>query len=188
MKRQNIMTVLLMLLLLITACQQSNSSSEVENTPLPEATTEEVQAEQAEEQQPTETAVSTPEDPIATPLPVAPEAGTGIVKGRALSLETSKPFTNTYVWLADVYREGGEGAYVLDVARNPHTTTDIESGDFVIPNLKASEYVIIIGDVYGKYAVVTNPETNKPATWLVKENDYLEVGDLNVLLKYAAQQ
>ncbi len=84
----------------------------------------------------------------ATP-PALPESGKATVYGQVVH-EQGYAMANTIIRLAEVARgaEGRGGAYILDVSRSPGTITD-KNGYFSIQNVKAGEYVIVVGDVEG---------------------------------------
>lgn len=191
--------IVILLLLLTNACQQGRNLPKIENTAEPQSTTEpqstakELEAEETNQPQPTaeeelsETLQSATESVTDEPIVIEPESGTGVIKGFAISKETTKPLTDTFVMLADVYREGDVGAYVLDAAHSPFATSDIESGFFLFSNVPPGEYVIVIGDPYGKQGVAPDESGEKVGTWLVEENKVLDVGELHVVLKFPNQ-
>ena len=147
--------VLALFVLLLAACQ--NPPAVITPTP------------QAESQQ-------------AATLPVesTPESGKVTLVGRVISLVNGEPVGNVPVRLADVYREGDDGAYVLDGAFSPGDITD-ENGNFIIENVDAKEYVIIVGDVFEKYEVITNEE-GKPRVGSFPAGDVYEGPVLDVNL------
>jgi hypothetical protein len=98
------------------------------------------------------------------------------VIGRVLSETSGEPLSDTIVRLAEVVREGGDGAYILDVAFSPGTDSDDE-GFFIFENVDALEYVIVVGDVYEIYKIVVNEE-GKAKTWVTVEDQVLDVGEL----------
>jgi hypothetical protein len=86
------------------------------------------------------------------------------------------------VRLADVARgaEGHGGAFILDLARSPGTTTD-ENGNFNIQNVDAGEYVIVVGDVEltGTYEIIE--ESNGSAKiWELPADQVTDIGTLTV--------
>lgn len=189
-------------ILITTACTAEPEPSKIESTATPLSPTTEiveptVDTENDTENEtentatlnitptedPVEPSASPTAEPTSTSVIIEAEENKGVLVGRAISLETTMPLTETFVMLADVYREGDGGAYALDVAHSPFTETDLE-GNFVFSNLEPAEYVIVIGDVYKEYAISTDPSTGKAATWTIKANEVLEVGDLEVELTY----
>jgi len=117
--------------------------------------------------------------PQVTP-PNTPEASKATVIGRVLDEKSGEPLADTIIRLALVVRQGGEGAYVLDVAFSPDALTD-KDGYFIIENLDPQECVIIVGDVYSTYKVITG-EDQKPKPWKVEAGKILDVGTLKVSL------
>lgn len=116
----------------------------------------------------------------ATP-PVKPESGKATIYGQVVHKQ-GYPMADTIVRLADVARgaEGRGGAYILDIARSPATSTD-KNGNFSIQNVKAGEYVIVIGDVEstGIYEIIT--EANGQAkVWNLPADQATDIGVLTV--------
>ena len=75
--------------------------------------------------------------------------------------------------LAAVYRQGEDGAYVLDSANSPGAFTDQE-GRFVIPNIAPGEFVLVIGDPMSNYTVVSDAD-GKVRTWAAAANQILDM-------------
>jgi hypothetical protein len=115
------------------------------------------------------------EVPIATPEPE-----TTTVTGRVLSSTTNDPLSGVIVRLAEVVRDDDEGAFILDVAFSPGAITD-EQGVFVISNIPAQEYVIVVGDVYDQYEIILEP-SGIAKTWVTQEGVIENLGDLSVKL------
>jgi hypothetical protein len=119
--------------------------------------------------------------PTATPTKVqlpAPQSGKATLIGKVISLRDGLPIANTVVRLAEVYRQGDEGAFVLDGAYSPGDITD-EMGSFAIENVDAKEYVIVVGDVYDKYQIIADPNDDAKV-FLAVENEILDIGELEV--------
>jgi len=107
-----------------------------------------------------------------------PDTGKATVIGKVVSLRDGLPMANTVVRLAEVYRQGDEGAFVLDGAYSPGDITD-EQGSFTIENVDAKEYVIVVGDVYDKYQIIAEPN-DEAKVFLAVEDEILDVGELQV--------
>ena len=126
-----------------------------------------------------ETTQATPE---AIPVPPTPMPGMATVTGRVVSKDTNEPLVNMPVRLAEVYRPEGQESdddlYILDQAFSPGALTDDE-GNFIVPDVDAIDYVIIIGDVETTYEVITY-ENGKPAVWKTAPDEILVVGVLEV--------
>jgi hypothetical protein len=82
--------------------------------------------------------------------------------------------------LAEVYRQDGEGAFVLDGARSPGAITDPQ-GHFLIPEIEPVEYVVIIGDVFGEYVILDQPN-GEAQVWTAEADQILDLGVLEVAL------
>jgi len=115
----------------------------------------------------------------ATAIP-EPEAGKTTVTGKIMSTSLSQPYPKAAVWLAEVYREGGDGVYVLDHAFSPAAYAD-DNGVFVIANADAKEYVIVVGDPEGLYEVIPD-EAGVARVWMTEAGKVLDVGELSVSL------
>ena len=103
-----------------------------------------------------------------------------MVIGRVISEKTGQPLTHTTVRLAEVVRQGNEGAFVLDTAFSPGDITD-DQGYFRFENVDAKEYVIVIGDVYNAYQIISEP-SGKARVWKAEPDQVLDVGELRVVL------
>jgi hypothetical protein len=108
--------------------------------------------------------------PTSIPLP---EADKATVKGQIVSEKDRSPIQDTVVRLAAVYRQGEEGAYVLDSANSPGAFTDQE-GRFVIPNIPPGEFVLVIGDPMSNYTVISDAD-GKVKTWAAAANQILDL-------------
>jgi hypothetical protein len=121
--------------------------------------------------------IQTQSEPPTVPTP---EPGSSSVAGRVLALADQSPMPDTIVRLAEVHRDGDQGAYVLDMAFSPGTRTDA-NGYFVFPSVEAREYVIIVGDVEWLYDVISEAD-GLPKVWQADPNQVLSTGDLLVEL------
>jgi hypothetical protein len=111
------------------------------------------------------------------PEPVAPKT---TVTGNVFSTTLNQAYPKAAVWLAEVYREGDKGAYVLDHAFSPGVYAD-EHGVFVIADVDPKEYVIVVGDPEGAYVVIPD-DTGRARVWAPESGKVLDVGRLNVNL------
>ncbi len=116
-----------------------------------------------------------PLEVAGTPIPT-PQAGKAVAIGQVLSETTGNPLGDTIIRLAEVYRQGGEGAFVLDGARSPGAITD-DQGRFLIPDIEPVEYVVIVGDVFGEYVILAQP-SGEARVWTAEENAVLDLGVL----------
>ncbi|MGB9872776.1 MAG: hypothetical protein ACPLYD_14115 [Anaerolineae bacterium] len=126
--------------------------------------------------------------PLATPgrliSPLSPSVditGTGLI-GQLVSASERAPLSNTVVRLARVFwnEERTDGVYVLEGARSPSCMTD-DNGFFVFSDIDPADYVMIVGDVYGDYVVISNPD-GTPKIFTVQEGTTTDVGQVQVLL------
>lgn len=107
--------------------------------------------------------------------------GKATVIGRVISEKTGQPLAHITVRLAEVVRQGNEGAFVLDTAFSPGDITD-DQGYFRFDNVDAKEYVIVVGDVYTVYKIIPEP-SGKARVWKAEPDQVLDVGELRVDLE-----
>ena len=112
---------------------------------------------------------------------VSPSNDLSTLTGIVVSERTNKPIVEIVVQLAEVFYEGGEGAYVLDTAQSPFTTTD-KNGRFVFIDIEAKDYVLVIGSVEtNDYKIISNDQEGN-VVWSAPSNDILDTGTHVVLL------
>jgi hypothetical protein len=113
----------------------------------------------------------------------AQASDTATVTGHVVSSQTGEPLSNTTVRLAQVYWNEGEAAFVIDGARSPGAITD-ESGVFVVPDITAQEYVLVIGNLEtGDYVIIPDErDSNKARVWNAEEGEVLDMGEIVVEL------
>lgn len=119
---------------------------------------------------------------LVTPTPPSqPEVGKATIAGQIMH-EEGYPMVNVIVRLADVARgaEGRGGAFILDIARSPGTFTD-QFGYFNIQNIKAGEYVIVVGDVEitGIYQIISQ-DNGSAKIWNLPADQVTDVGVIKV--------
>jgi len=102
--------------------------------------------------------------------------------GRLISASNGAPLGNTVIRLARVFwnQDHTEGVYVLEGARSPSSITD-RDGFFVFTNVKPADYVIVVGDVYGHYAVISNPD-GTAKIFSIEEGKIVDIGQIRVKL------
>lgn len=125
--------------------------------------------------------------PQTTPIDITPEADEAVIVGRVYSTAGGgrTPLSDTQVWFATVFYndEQTEGAYFIDGSASPSTTTGPD-GTFVIRNLEAREYVIVVGDLYGQNVTILNPD-GSATIWTPVAGQVLDVETLEVDLTTA---
>ena len=83
---------------------------------------------------------------------------------------------NEIVRLAEVFREGDKGTFILDIAFSPGTRTD-EAGYFILENIPAMEYVLVIGDYYQAYDIIEEGSTGIAKVWNAEAGKILDMGE-----------
>jgi hypothetical protein len=128
-----------------------------------------------------------PEVLVTVTPPPQPTSGQATMTGQVAHQDGS-PFAEVIVRLAEVERgiEGRGGAYILDLARSPGSITD-SNGYFSIENVKAGEYVIVIGDIEltGIYEIIQDSD-GKPKVWNFPADQVTNVGQLKVSITMPA--
>jgi hypothetical protein len=122
-----------------------------------------------------------PEVLVTVTPPAKPQSGQATMTGQVLHQDGS-PFAEVIVRLAEVERgiEGRGGAYILDIARSPAAITD-GNGYFSIENIKAGEYVIVVGDIdiTGIYEIIQESD-GKAKVWNFPADQVTNIGTLQV--------
>jgi len=122
-----------------------------------------------------------PEGATSQPVPT-PEAGNTTIIGTLVDSNTQQPYVNMVVRLADVIHiePGDAGSWVIDDATSPGDYTD-EQGFFVIANVPAQEYVVVVGDFHVRYAIVTDTPDNAKV-WQAPADQVYDLGQIDVVL------
>lgn len=113
---------------------------------------------------------------------VAPQADRATVTGIIISQRTNEPIVEVPVQLAGVFYEGDRGAYVLDTAQSPTTTTDGQ-GRFVFVDIEPRDYVIVVGNVEINDYVIIPEESGRAKTWTAVPGEILDTNSLTILLE-----
>ncbi|HEX8681708.1 MAG TPA: hypothetical protein VF707_05295 [Ardenticatenaceae bacterium] len=186
MHQRGLHLLLLLLLLLLTGCNGPATPSVREGQPTEQAVTTNEEDEAVTEAS-TDTATvdeqateGSSRDVIASPS--LPEAGKATIIGRIVAEQTGEPIANIGIQLAFVYRnEDGGGNYVLDTTNSPATSTN-EEGEFVLLNIDAAEYVMVVGNVEngeGAYQVVPGTD-GRARVWNAESGKILDAEDVQV--------
>ena len=118
--------------------------------------------------------------PTAQRTPILPpaDATTVTITARFLSSVDGKPYPETPVFLAEVYRNGESAAFALDLARSPSRFTDSE-GYVVFSEVTINEFVIVVGDPQGKYFIVNEEnDDNTARVFKADRGKVQQLGDL----------
>jgi hypothetical protein len=128
------------------------------------------------------TSVDTQPIPLDTPDPSL-SSMTGQVINK--SIRGGEPLANIEVRLANVHwnEDQSEGAFVIDTASSPVTHTNHE-GKFYFTNIEPGNYVVVVGDLYGKYVILANDD-NSARVFTTARGEVLDVGILDVDIEAA---
>ena len=113
---------------------------------------------------------------------VAPQVGLATVTGQVISERTNKPIVEVPVQLAGVFYEGEKGAFVLDTAKSPATTTDGD-GKFVFVDIEARDYVLVIGNVEINDYIIIPEESGRAKIWTAVPGEILDTSSHTILLE-----
>ncbi len=122
---------------------------------------------------------------MSSVVPVS-KVGTASVTGRLTSKITGEPLNHAVVRLAEVYCPSDvkkvdtrtKCVWALDGAFSPSTFTDA-TGNFVFTDVPPRQYIVLIGDMVMKYALVNN-DKKEPMMWIVEANKVVRTGDFAV--------
>jgi ABC-type Fe3+-hydroxamate transport system substrate-binding protein len=113
---------------------------------------------------------------------VAPQPDRATVTGIVISQRTNKPMVEVPVQLAGVFYEGDRGAFVLDTAQSPTTTTDGQ-GRFVFVDIDPQDYVVVIGNVEVNDYVIIPDESGRAKIFTAVSGEVLDTNLHTILLE-----
>jgi len=119
-----------------------------------------------------------------TPL-TKPESGKATVVGQVVELKTEEPLADVIVRLAEVYREGQGGVFLLDHYSSPGARTDAQ-GYFVFPDLKPGEYVLVVGEGenINDYDIIEDGDTEKAKVWSAPADQITDWGVIQAIVMF----
>ena len=112
-----------------------------------------------------------------------PKANNATITGFLRSEKTNTPVVNVPIFLAEVYYEGGQGAFVLDGAFSPSTVSDSE-GRFVFVDVPSGEYVVVVGNPEVTDYEIILDDTGKARIWTANPGEILDLEEIRVDLKF----
>jgi hypothetical protein len=127
-------------------------------------------------------APSTVSETVTPELVPTPEPGLVTVTGQLVDTASRQPYSNIVVRLAEIIHiePNDSGTWMIDDASSPGDYTDPQ-GNFIIPNVAAKEYVIVVGDFHTRYAIVTDTPDNA-RVWMTSADEILDVKQIDVVL------
>lgn len=102
-----------------------------------------------------------------------------IMTGKILSITDNKPLVGIPVRLAQIFRQGDEGAFVLDVSHSPSSITDI-NGVFEILDIAPNEYLMVIGRPEDNNYLIYQDNNNEPITYQISPDVAVNAGEIVV--------
>ena len=108
------------------------------------------------------------------------------VMGQLFSSKTNAPLANTVVRFAEVYyaddaqaKQKTGGVYALDNAFSPSAISDSQ-GFFTFTDIDARDYVLLVGDIFGAWALALDDTHEKPNVWTAEERSITDIGKIYV--------
>lgn len=121
-----------------------------------------------------------PQDNTNIAFPEELDSETGVLRGRIVAAADSSPLATTVVFLAEVTRQDGQAAFVLNTAQSPASVSDID-GYFFVTEVPPGEYVFVVGDPsVGGHEIIENPDTGTVQTYFVEAGNVTEIGELQI--------
>ena len=154
-------TSILLLLLLLAACSEDQSQELDQDTAIPPASATDIP----------------PTTPVERPTISPTESG---LEGMIFSTSprSQGPLAGVEVHLARVYwnEDRTDGAFMIDETQSPVTFTE-DDGKFSFAPIEESDYVIVVGDLYGQNIIISNSD----GTAKVFSLDAGRINDVGVL-------
>lgn len=114
------------------------------------------------------------------PTPPQPSAGNAVMTGQVMMKSDGKPIpVETPVRLAQIYRQGSEGAFVLDLAHSP-SSLSIAEGYFTLVDISPAEYLIVVGKPEDGNYVIFSGANGKPITYQIAAGKTIDIGVITV--------
>jgi len=107
-----------------------------------------------------------------------PAAGKATLAGRAVQADGS-PYANTPLRLAQIYREGDQGAFVIDTANSPASMSN-EDGYFTFIDVPPAEYLIVIGWLEDTDYTIYQNRSGEPYTYHLATDETRDLGVLRI--------
>lgn len=113
----------------------------------------------------------------STPIPT-PKAGEGMLMGTVQNLK-GEPLQDIPVRLAQIYRQGEEGAFVLDLSHSPSSIATT-GGKFVVLAIPPAEYLIVVGKPEDNNYIIYQDKNGKPITYTIDGGKTIDIGTIQV--------
>lgn len=113
----------------------------------------------------------------STPIPT-PKAGEGMLMGTVQNVK-GEPLQDIPVRLAQIYRQGEEGAFVLDLSHSPSSIATT-GGKFVVLAIPPAEYLIVVGKPEDNNYIIYQDKNGKPITYTIDGGKTIDIGTIQV--------
>jgi len=107
-----------------------------------------------------------------------PVSGKAILTGRAIQADGS-PYADTPMRLAQIFREGDQGAFVIDTANSPAAMSGTD-GFFTFVDVPPAEYLIVIGWLEDNNYVIHQNKAGEPYTYELEADETRDLGELKI--------
>ncbi len=104
--------------------------------------------------------------------------GDSVVSGKLINSK-GKSLPDTSISLAQIYRQNGKAAFVLDSGNSPSTMTD-KKGSFTFTKITSGEYILVIGNPMSSYQIYSL-KAGEPEIFVVEPGKNLQVGTLKII-------
>jgi len=112
-----------------------------------------------------------------TPVPT-PKAEEGLLMGIVQNLK-GEPLEDIPVRLAQIYRQGEQGAFVLDLSHSPSSIATT-GGKFVVLAIPPAEYLVVVGKPEDNNYIIYQGKDGKPITYTIAGGQTIDIGTIQV--------
>lgn len=117
---------------------------------------------------------------LNTPIPT-PKPGEGQLIG-IVKNNNGDPIQNIPIRLAQVYRQGEEGTFILDTSHSPSSISSSE-GEFILLEIPPAEYLLVVGKPEDNNYIIYQDKNGKPVTYNIEDGEILNIGTIQVDFK-----
>ena len=93
--------------------------------------------------------------------------------------KNGNPLAETPLRLATIYRQGDQGAFLIEAAHSPGTISEAD-GSFTFADVPPAEYLIVAGWLEANIYTIYQDENAKPFTYILAADQTLDVGAIQV--------
>jgi len=90
-----------------------------------------------------------------------------------------EPLEDIPVRLAQIYRQGEQGAFVLDLSHSPSSIATT-GGKFVVLAIPPAEYLVVVGKPEDNNYIIYQGKDGKPITYTIAGGQTIDIGTIQV--------